>query len=339
MVIPFMRTRPAAQVAKAAPWDVGENAGAPSESVNHAAATTASAETAGRSDWLFAKLYCSPSHADTLLTQMVPGLLEQLNDSAAPGRWFFMRYGDPQWHLRLRFHGDPETLRARVLPLLQQRVEEEQSRGTVWRFEVDEYEPEIDRYGGPSAIHLAEELFHLDSALCLRLLQCLGGDFGTDLRWQMALGAVDRLLTALGLELEERKAVVANIARWRERDFVVDEAYKRQIAGKFRDHRKTLAAILTEVEDGTGARTAILPAEALSALAGYSAGVRQVCQKLEEVRMAGQLTRTIPELASSLVHMHLNRMFRSCHLEQEAVLCELLNRSYASRLGRGENKS
>ena len=331
MVIPFERTRPAVQAAVAAPLHA--SAVAPSDSVTGAAVTTPSAETAGGSDWLFAKLYCSPSHADTLLTQMVPALLNELNDSAASRKWFFMRYGDPQWHLRLRFHGAPETLRARVLPLLQQLVEEEQRRGTVWRFEVDEYEPEIDRYGGPLGIHLAEELFHLDSALCLKLLQCLGGDFGADLRWQLALGAVDRLLTALDLKLEERKAVVANIARWRERDFVVDEAYKRQIAGKFRDHRKSLAAILTEVEGGTGpSRASILPADALRALASYSAGVRLVRQKLEEVRMAGQLTRTIPELASSLVHMHLNRMFRSCHLEQEAVLCELLNRSYASRL-------
>jgi hypothetical protein len=36
--------------------------------------------------------------------------------------------------------------------------------------------------------------------------------------------------------------------------------------------------------------------------------------------------------------MHLNRMFRSCHREQEAVLCELLNRAYASGLGRDRNE-
>ena len=229
-----------------------------------------------------------------------------------------------------------------MLPLLQRRIEEEQSRGTVWRHQFDDYEPEVDRYGGPLAIHLAEELFHLDSELCLKLLQFLSSDLSADLRWQLALSAVDCQLTALGLNLDEKRTFTANMARWREQDFVVDEVYKRQVARKFRDYRQALGALLTEVEERTGPRpgsktdAAIVPDPALSALARYSAGVRRVRDQLEEIRQAGKLTCTIPDLASSLVHMHLNRMFRSCHREQEAVLCELLSRTYAARLGRGK---
>jgi len=41
-----------------------------------------------------------------------------------------------------------------------------------------------------------------------------------------------------------------------------------------------------------------------------------------------------PDLSISYVHMHLNRILRSCHLEQEAVICDFLARTYAARLAR-----
>jgi thiopeptide-type bacteriocin biosynthesis protein len=120
---------------------------------------------------------------------------------------------------------------------------------------------------------------------------------------------------------------------------VVDEDYRRKVARRFRDYRHLLGSLLTEVEDGSRMDSANVPGQALNALASYSAGVRLLRDQLEEVRTQGKLTRTIPDLASSLVHMHLNRMFRSRHREQEAVLCELLNRTYAAGIGRNRNES
>jgi thiopeptide-type bacteriocin biosynthesis protein len=347
MVVPFVRNREFKAEPVAA--DLPDNAALKSDSAAPAdapvGATTGRTETVPAPDWLFAKLYCSPSHADRLLTELAPALLKELEKDGVAPRWFFARYADPQWHLRLRFHGAPDRLSARVLPLLERRIKEEQRRGTVWRLQFDNYEPEVDRYGGPEAIHLAEEVFQLDSELCLKLLQLVSSDFSSDLRWQLALSAVDCLLTALGLTLEEKKTLAVNMARWREQDFAVDEGYKRQVARKFRDHRQALSALLTEAEAGTGLdhqpRTvaSIVPGEALRALKRYSSGVRLLRERLEDVRQAGKLTQTIPDLASSLVHMHLNRMFRSCHREQEAVLCELLNRTYAAKLGRDKIES
>jgi thiopeptide-type bacteriocin biosynthesis protein len=110
------------------------------------------------SDWLFAKLYCSPSHADRLLLELVKPLVEETLASGAADKWFFARYSDPRWHLRLRFHGDPAALNSSVLPALRRRAVEHQRQGTLWRLEFDNYEPEVDRYGGPLGIHVAQSL-------------------------------------------------------------------------------------------------------------------------------------------------------------------------------------
>ena len=79
--------------------------------------------------------------------------------SGAADGWFFVRYGDPDWHLRVRFHGEPARLHAEVLPALQAAAAPLLDDGRVWRLQLDTYEREVERYGGPEGVALAERLF------------------------------------------------------------------------------------------------------------------------------------------------------------------------------------
>lgn len=106
--------------------------------------------------------------------------------------------------------------------------------------------------------------------------------------------------------------------------FVVDGTYKNQMARKFRAQGRTLADLLQK-----DAANALVPAAALAALSRLAASLQPVRMQLEDLRQTGKLTRSVPELAFSFAHMHLNRMFRSRHHEQEAVAGELLRRAYA----------
>ncbi|MFI5105492.1 MAG: thiopeptide-type bacteriocin biosynthesis protein, partial [Terriglobales bacterium] len=293
------------------------------------------------SDWLFAKLYCSPSHADRLLLELVQPLAADVMSAGLADRWFFLRYGDPNWHLRLRFHGNPALLNLHVLPRLRQLAEDHQRQGTLWRLQFDAYEREVERYGGPLAIGVAEHLFQLDSELCLDLLQLISDLGDADLRWQLACCGVDRLLSALGLALEEKEFVARNMARAREQQFVIDQDYKQQMAQTFRVHRQTLSALITEGEAGKtvahaadSSKPAIIPEKAFAALERYSARLQTIRGQMENLQNAKELGQPIPDIAASFVHMHLNRMFRSRHHEQEAVVCDLLSRTYASMLAR-----
>jgi lantibiotic biosynthesis protein len=319
IVLPFVRRR----LAAAPQTTTAEAPGA-------LAARQAGSDFVLTSDWLYAKLYCSHSHADRLLLEMVKPLVREALACGSADRWFFIRYADPRWHLRLRIRGDPAALISRVLPSLRRRAAEHQERGTLWRLEFDGYEPEIDRYGGPPAVPWAERLFQVDSELCLELLELTSGDEGAQLRWQLALCAVNRLLSALGLSIEEKKTLAGEMARVQRQEFFADEAYKRQVARKFRDHRNILERLLQIAGDESD----LLPGAAIAALSRFSSRLIPIHNRFEELRHAGQLTRTVPELASSFAHMQFNRLFRSRHHEQEAVAYELLSRSYASAFAR-----
>ena len=127
----------------------------------------------------------------------------------------------------------------------------------------------------------------------------------------------------------------------REQEFVVDPDYKQQLAHAFRVLRHTVATALAAAEQakmsGHAAETAgstLLPAAALSAFAKYSAGVQAIGRQFAQLQQANELTNTIADLALSFAHMHLNRILRSQHLQQEAVVCDLLSRTYASILAR-----
>src|SRR5262249_32010212 len=68
------------------------------------------------SPWLYAKLYAGTSGVDQILRSVVAPLIRRSTSNGAVDQWFFIRFGDPDWHLRLRVHGAPERLRAEFLP-------------------------------------------------------------------------------------------------------------------------------------------------------------------------------------------------------------------------------
>ena len=62
------------------------------------------------SEWLFFKIYTGPKSADTLLAGPLRILVTSLLERAHVDSFFFIRYTDPEYHIRLRFHlPDPQA--------------------------------------------------------------------------------------------------------------------------------------------------------------------------------------------------------------------------------------
>lgn len=61
---------------------------------------------------------------------------------------------------------------------------------------------------------------------------------------------------------------------------------------------------------------------------------RPAIDQLAQIAKDGALNRPLSEIASSLLHMHANRMFRSAARAQEAVVYRFLDQYYDSLLAR-----
>jgi thiopeptide-type bacteriocin biosynthesis protein len=263
------------------------------------------------SGWLFAKLYAGRATCDRVVVDLVAPLAAEAMADGAVDRWFFLRYGDPGWHVRFRLHGDPGELAGRWLGRLHDLAEPWVESGRISRIAVDTYEREVERYGGDEGILLAEEVFRLDSEAAVTSIR----DVALDARWLTTLAGIDGMLAAAGLMIPERAAWAA-----RRRD-----AFAREL-GTGADHRRSV---------GMRAREFRAQIEAELLAPSSAVGIDAFGPLFARIRDA-DLAVPIEELLESFTHMHVNRMLRDAHRHQEAVILDLLSRAYRSQLLRDE---
>ena len=160
-------------------------------------------------------------------------------------QWFFIRYGDPDWHLRLRVHGTPDRLLHETLPLLHRVTAPLLETGQLWRVQLDTYEREVERYGGEAGIRLAERVFHADSDAVLAVVRQLTGDAGAELRWRVALRGIDLLFDDLGLTLEQKRAIARRARHGYGSEFGADGDFSREVSRRYRQERASVEACST----------------------------------------------------------------------------------------------
>ena len=276
------------------------------------------------SEWLFLKIYCGTASADTLLRDLVGPVVRDATANGVIDRWFFIRYGDPDWHLRVRMHGDPSKLAA-LLVDMHQLVQPLLANGSVVRLAVDTYEPEAERYGGAQALPLIEAMFEADSEAALAILGLTAGDAGMEMRWRLALRGSDMVLEDLGLGAADRALVVRQLRDAYRNEFRVDATLRRQIGQRYRVEAPTLLPLLRR-DDGDNAQ--LWPA--FDILTARSARIQPLARELASLDALGQLTCARSDIAKSLVHMHVNRLLRSAQRAHELVLYDFLDRIHMS---------
>jgi lantibiotic biosynthesis protein len=282
------------------------------------------------SPWLYAKLFVGPASADAVLTEVVAPLREQLRADSGLDRWFFLRFGDPDWHLRVRLHGSPQRLAGEALPALQEALAPLLADGRVHRLQLDTYERELEALGGPAAIDHMEQLFEADSDTVVALLATLPrGDDGLDARWRLALYGMHRALLDLGLDLDARRSLLATLREGYAREHRVDVATKREMGRRFREERAAIEALVSP-----GAK----PPDGL--IAGVAAIDRrreawdEPIARLRALDEQRELTVPWTQLAERVLHLHANRLLRHAQRRQECVLYDLLARLYDGEAAR-----
>jgi thiopeptide-type bacteriocin biosynthesis protein len=280
-------------------------------------------------DCLYVKLYTGAAGVDELLRSVVAELVRAARASGAVRDWFFIRYGDPDWHLRLRFFGDSGRLREEVLPAIGHAASALVPDGRLWRMQLDTYHREVERYGGPVGLSICEQVFGADSDAVLAIVEQLEGDAGADARWRLALLGTDRLLDDLGFDLDEKHRLMTGLRRSFALEFKVEAAFEKQLGARFRRERTSLEALLAPALD---AEHPLAPGGAI--FAERSARQRPLAAELRAGVATGRISLSMSDLAASLVHMHINRILRASARANELVIYDFLKRLYEGQRAR-----
>jgi thiopeptide-type bacteriocin biosynthesis protein len=273
------------------------------------------------SEWLYSKVFVGRADADRLLSDCIAPLIAGLRRDGLISRWFFVRFAQPAWHVRLRFQGEQQGLIREVLPRLQAALADAIDRQAVWRTQIDVYEREVERYGGPEGITLAEEIFEIDSDCVLDILSI--GDEVAE-RWKVCLWSFDDLLADMGFDLGQRMEIAESGRDGLIRQLGAGRAFERRQSTIFRSHRRALegrteSAVLSGVN---------------SILSNRSRKLQSVFRRLAVLREQGQLIHPLAALSHSYLHMHANRLLRHATTADEAMIQDCLARLYRSRLAR-----
>ena len=310
MLVPFLHARPAPTAAATPPAGARARPGRP----------TVRRRFAPGSEWLFAKIYCARGTMDPLLRAVVrPVLDEALGDGDADS-WFFLRYADPEPHLRLRLHGDRARLHARVLPLLEGALEPLLASGRVHRLMLATYERELERYGGQAGIAVSERIFRVDSDAALATIAALEGIAEGRERWSFALYGMHRMLEDFATPLPAR-IQIANLARDAiKAEMSLPKEKEHAILERYRKERAFVGAVL---EGG-------VPPTIRATLDVRSSALQPLVAELREARV----TQTFTNLVGSYVHMWNNRVLRARPRAQELLMNTFLAKHYESVLAR-----
>ena len=255
------------------------------------------------SDWLYIKLYGPREAEEDLLTGPLRSFCRFATGSGLAQRWFFLRYSDPDPHLRLRFGGTPDVLVAELLPMVCAWAGELIAEGRSERFCVDTYEREVERYGGSSAIASAEALFAADSVAVVELLQLARSRRSSLDRATLAVVSIDALLEGLGLDRAERLA-------WCRR-----QVSEKHLSGDdYRARREQLRQLL-----GRGGAP-----ELTHVLSTRDTALTTIASRLRELDALDELESPLERLCESYVHLHCNRLLGPGSPSEQHVLGLLL---------------
>ena len=158
-------------------------------------------------EWVYYKFYCGSRTADQLLTETIGPVADFLIDSLIIDKWFFIRYNDPDQHLRVRFHLRSNDKINFLIRKVKEGVDEFFEDKLVWKVQIDTYERELERYGDET-IELAENIFFYDSILVINLLKQIEIDNSSKFRWLISLKATDEFLNDFHYDLERKKQLM-----------------------------------------------------------------------------------------------------------------------------------
>lgn len=261
------------------------------------------------SEWLFLKLYGPRNRQEELIGWHLREFCSRVQGQGIAKQSFYMRYADPDHHVRLRFQIEPSSdAGGELIALVSQWSEQLREEGLLTRLVIDTYDPEIERYGGRGLIAFAERTFASDSQVTAEWLGRLRmGQMSMSLP-KLAVISIADLAAGFGLTLDDQLS-------W----FDERAATKRHL-DEFRKERRTYLRLLDpdanrqgllEHPDGEWIMGTLL--QRRDAVQAYAAEVRR-CESL------GEVCQPLESILASVVHLHLNRLLGTDRKREEQVM-------------------
>lgn len=274
------------------------------------------------SPWVYIKLYTGEKTADELLIKAIVPIIKKLRKERYVGKWFFIRYSDPDFHLRIRlFVHNPRHI-GEVIYLFYQKLRKWNDDHLLWKLQLDTYNRELERYHG-NLIEESESVFYVDSEYVLSVIKKLNGN--ENYRWMIALKSVDVLLSDFCLNIQEKQKLMEDLSKSFKTEFGFNNYNAKQFNARFRENKGIVESVLNNTFNEK---------EFVSLSAFTKKRTKKLMPVVEQIKVKLRKDNGLNELLKSYIHMMLNRLFRSKNRMHEMVLYDFLFRYYTSGIAK-----
>lgn len=263
-------------------------------------------------EWFYIKLYSHKNVATEFLATGLSTILNKLVKQKIAAQWFFIRYKDPDSHLRIRIRSNQADI---ILEEFNRIIKSAEFKDRFYHITVENYTREIERY---KFINEAEAAFHASSALVLKYLTAKIKNKTQLSDLQFAIVTCTALLRSMGINSHDAAQFLNEIALFFLNEKGYTKSLKLQLDKKYRAERQN-------IDDALAADMSYFKKELLAL---------NIATDLYFTKMKQSGYETMQEYYTNILHMHFNRLFADDQRKKEGVIYYLLAKHQLSLIAR-----
>jgi thiopeptide-type bacteriocin biosynthesis protein len=283
------------------------------------------------SEWVYLKFYVSRSFSDKVLTDDIFKIIKYIKKENYIEKFFFIRYSDPYYHIRLRIKLKNVNSINLILNLFQNRLKKYIENDIIWKIQMDTYEQELERYN-EKLMDITESLFCVDSEYCIKMLKIINKSEIEDYKWKISLISVDSYLSFFCKNPEDKLKIISSMSESFRYEFGYNINNSKILNELYRDKRKFVEDIIDESkrllnDDPIMKKLIILLKKRDSELKKTIEILKNICLK-EEINFEKYIF--------SYIHMNINRMIPTNNRAHELLLYDYVKRFYESKIAKNK---
>lgn len=285
-------------------------------------------------NWVYFKVYLGYKTSDEIIVNEISFLVKKLFQEDIISSWFFLRYNDPTYHLRIRFYVKSRESIGYISKIFHDTLNFHFEEELIWEVQLDTYKREIERYGA-STMDASEGIFSADSTMVLGLLNfAYQQDDPHNIKWLLAIKATDSFLSDFGLSLKDKVLFLKGMRKGFKSYYSSLLHNENKTLYKKYQHNKTIIDnVIRRDIYGT-----IELGEVSSIIKQRSHEIVDFVDQIIKTKNSNLLDVEFNNFLSSHSHMSLNRIFRTRNTLNEYVIYDLLFRYLSELLNKPKHK-
>lgn len=267
------------------------------------------------SEWIYYKIYTGVNTADYILTEKLNPIITSLIENKIITKWFFIRYNDPDDHIRIRFNCESVDNVTDVINKLYPIFDELIESDVIWKLQSDTYQREMERYGEGTMVE-SESIFYYDSKMMLDYVALKPYFEKEETQLLFSFLAIDSFLNSFSLNISDKLLVLDNLQESFKKEFNVDKQLKKELDKNYRELSLEIKSFLTNKVDDR-----------------YAEIFDVIHQKQKEVdllvpNIKSNIQIPLNSFLISHIHMMVNRQYQSKQRTYECLIYDHLYRYY-----------